>query len=409
MLIYNLVVSLYGCVIHLAALKKEKAKQWVNGRKRWREFYSEKLEPFKSKQKIWIHCASYGEFEQGRPLIEAIRKKYPDKIIVLTFFSPSGFEAFKSWPGADVIGYLPLDSGTNSKDFLEIVKPETAIFIKYEFWLHYLKQLREAGIRTYLVSAVFKPHHPFFKPYGGIFRKSLSAFNKLFIQDEASGKLLESIGIKNYEVSGDTRYDRVTEIANSFQGNDEITKFKGSSMLIIAGSTWPKDEELLMSVYGNFKKRNCKLIIAPHEIDESHIANIETAVSNSGFTYSLFTEGINYSADILIVNTIGMLSRIYFHADVAYIGGGFNSGIHNTLEPAAFGVPVVFYGDDKDRFNEVTELKKYRFAQQVNNQAELSNVMNNYLFNESKTELKEKIRDFVKARSKTTERILESI
>ena len=197
MFLYNLVIFLYGFVIKLSSINKLKAKQWVNGRKNWREHLTKKISVLNSKNILWVHCASYGEFEQGRPLIEAIKKKHPHYKIVLSFFSPSGFEVFKDWSGADVICYLPLDTKNNARDFINIVKPNASLFIKYEFWLNFLFELKKQNIPTYLVSAVFKPHHPFFRWYGKIFKNSLSAFNKLFIQDEVSGNLLKKIGVTN--------------------------------------------------------------------------------------------------------------------------------------------------------------------------------------------------------------------
>ena len=220
--LYNFVILLYGFGVKIVALRKTKAKQWVNGRKNWQIQLTQKINNLPSVKLIWIHCASYGEFEQGRTLIESIKKNYPAYKLVLTFFSPSGYEAFKDWKGADIICYLPLDTKTNANQFLEIVKPQYAIFIKYEFWLNFLKALKQKNIPTYLVSAVFKPHHLFFRWYGGAFRKSLKTFTTLFIQDSNSAKLLDSINIKNYQVSGDTRFDRVIEIKNNFKDRKSV-------------------------------------------------------------------------------------------------------------------------------------------------------------------------------------------
>ncbi|HEX7415374.1 MAG TPA: glycosyltransferase N-terminal domain-containing protein, partial [Bacteroidia bacterium] len=228
MWLYNTVILLYGLVIKIASVKKAKAKFWVNGRKNWREILSAKVSKLNTSPLVWIHCASYGEFEQGRPLIEAIKKKHPDYKILVSFFSPSGYEAFKDWEGADIICYLPLDTKRNANDFIDILKPKLVIFIKYEFWINFLFQLKEKNIPTYLVSAVFKPHHPFFKWYGHIFRKSLKTFNKLLIQDTNSGELLKSIGVTNYEVCGDTRFDRVIEIKQNFKPIPQIEAFKGT-------------------------------------------------------------------------------------------------------------------------------------------------------------------------------------
>jgi len=217
MFLYNLIVRLYGLVILIASLRQTKAKQWVTGRRNWKADLLKRITELKSNKKIWVHCASYGELEQGRPLIEAIRRKHPDYVIILSFFSPSGYEAFKDWPGADLICYLPLDTRSNAKDFIKIVNPKVVLFIKYEFWVNFLFRLKKQNIPTFLVSAVFKPHHPFFRWYGGVFRRSLATFTELFIQDEASAKLLDSISVKNYEICGDTRFDRVMEIKEKFR------------------------------------------------------------------------------------------------------------------------------------------------------------------------------------------------
>jgi 3-deoxy-D-manno-octulosonic-acid transferase len=409
MLIYSLVVYLYGIVIKLAALRKTKAKQWVNGRRNWREISKQKLAPFAGKELSWVHCASYGEFEQGRPLIESLKKKYPERIILLTFFSPSGYEAFQKWEGAEVILYLPLDSAKTARDFLQIAKPSDAIFIKYEFWLHYLKELQKNNVRTYLVSAVFKPHHPFFKWYGKIFRDSLKAFDKLFIQDEGSANLLKSIGINNYEICGDTRFDRVLQIKNSFTGFPEIQNFKNNHRVIIAGSTWSGDEDLILSAFALMDKKKYKLILAPHEVDEVSAAETKDRIEKAGFSYSFYTKGIDEQNSILVLDTIGMLSKIYLYADCAYIGGGFNGGLHNTLEPAVFGAPVIFYGDDKDRYNEVTELKKLGYARAVQNDEELARAVENYCESSTALQLRESIRQFVEDRARSTELILKSI
>jgi len=407
MVIYNLVVLLYGFVIKLASVKKIKARQWVEGRKDWRNFYSAKLEQLQSGNVIWFHCASYGEFEQGRPLIEAVKNKYPDYKIVLTFFSPSGYEAFKNWTGADIIGYLPLDTARNAEDFIKIVKPKVAIFIKYEFWVNFLNELRNQNVRTYLVSAVFKKHHPFFKWYGGIFRKSLQTFNKLFIQDKASGNLLETIGIKNYEVSGDTRFDRVLQIKQNFTEINEIKNFRGNSSLIVAGSTWPKDEELILKTFTKLINQNVKLVIAPHEVDEMHIRQLEERLKENGFAYSLYTGQINPASRVLVLNTIGLLSRTYYYADGAYVGGGFSDGLHNTLEPAVYGIPVTFTGSDYVKYNEAVEMLELNIATLVHNEDELATAFSQFISDKTfRNEVKEKLSQYFETHSKTTEKIL---
>jgi len=382
MFIYNLVILLYGFVIKLASLRKIKARQWVNGRKNWREVYKNKISKLSSAERIWIHCASYGEFEQGRPLIDAIKKKHPSYKIILTFFSPSGYEAFKDWSGADMICYLPLDTKSNAADFIKIVKPKTAIFIKYEFWVNFLFELKAQKIPVYLVSAIFKPHHPFFRWYGGLFRRSLETFNILFLQDKNSAKLLDSINIKNYEVCGDTRFDRVLEVKKNFQEIQKIKEFKGNGKLIIAGSTWPKDEELVLNTYNKLKNEDIKLIIVPHEVDDNSIKETASKIEQLNFNYSLYTETTKPESKILVLNAMGLLSKTYFYADVAYIGGGFNNGLHNCLEASVYGVPVTFYGVEYLNYNEAVELIKLGAGISVKNEEELFNAFDLFLKDE---------------------------
>ena len=381
MIIYNLVILLYGLVIRIASVKNSKAKFWVDGRKHWRKELSQKIENKKGGKKVWVHCASLGEFEQGRPLMEAIKKKYPDYKIILTFFSPSGFEGSKDYNGADIISYLPLDTRSNAKDFIEIVKPDFAIFIKYEFWINFLNEMKRAKINSYLVSAVFKNHHPFFKWYGGIFVRSLQAFKTLFVQDENSSNLLNSIGYNNVEITGDTRFDRVLEIKSNFKPIPEIEAFKGNNKLIIAGSTWSDDDDIVISTFKKLNGHNIKLIIAPHEIDDKSIEEIIIKLRKYQLDFSLFTDGVKNECNVLILNTMGMLSRSYFYADFAYIGGGFNDGIHNILEPAVYCIPVIFYGKDFSKFNEAIELVKMGCAFNVLSEEELIKSCNNLLQN----------------------------
>ncbi|MBL7911000.1 MAG: 3-deoxy-D-manno-octulosonic acid transferase [Bacteroidia bacterium] len=410
MFLYNLVIYLYGLVIKLASINKLKAKQWVTGRKNWRENLCKKIAMLNSGNVLWVHCASYGEFEQGRPLIEAIKKEHPGYKIVLSFFSPSGYEAFKDWRGADLICYLPLDTKKNARDFISIVKPKASIFIKYEFWLNFLFELKKHNIPTYLVSAVFKPHHPFFRWYGGIFRRSLNTFNKLFIQDEASGKLLEKIDIKNYEVCGDTRFDRVIEVKENFKEIEQLKDFKGNKKLIIAGSTWAKDEELVLKTFLQLKDKKIKLVIVPHDIDEKYVNETVHKVKTAGLTFSLFTDKINNDDEVLIVNVMGLLSKIYFYADCSYIGGGFNSGLHNSLEPAVYGKPVTFYGKDYVKFNEAVDLINMGAAKVVEDETDLLKTFNLFLSDTfDHHQLTNKLQAYFKTNSNTTNKVLPSI
>ncbi|MHB8260409.1 MAG: 3-deoxy-D-manno-octulosonic acid transferase [Bacteroidia bacterium] len=423
MWLYNTVILLYGLVIKIASVKKAKAKFWVNGRKNWREILSAKVSKLNNAPLVWIHCASYGEFEQGRPLIEAIKQsrakriheykkehneetnKHPDYKILVSFFSPSGYEAFKDWQGADIICYLPLDTKRNGNDFIDILKPKLVIFIKYEFWINFLFQLREKKIPTYLVSAVFKPHHPFFKWYGYIFRKSLKTFNKLLLQDDKSGELLKSIGITNYEVCGDTRFDRVLEIKQNFKPIPQIEAFKGNSQLIIAGSTWAKDEDLVLNAFAHLKEGNIKLVLVPHNIDDNHIKEILAKLKQHQLSYSLYTGMLNAEAQVLVVNTMGLLAKMYHYANCAYIGGGFNGGLHNTLEAAVYGIPLTFYGDDYTHYNEAVDLIKLGAAINITTADELADSFNTFL-NNPPNELKEKLSLYFETHANVSAKVL---
>lgn len=412
MIIYNLLIRLYALLIRIASLRQLKAQQWVRGRKNWRGNLEVKLKAMSASKKVWVHCASYGEFEQGRPIIEAIGKKHPDHKIILTFFSPSGYEAFKDWTGADLICYLPLDTKTNAKDFIELVNPKVVIFIKYEFWLNFLFRLKKQSIPTYLVSAVFKPHHPFFRWYGSIFRRSLNTFEELFIQDENSGKLLEDIGIKNYEICGDTRFDRVLEIKKEFKTIPYFETYCGSAPVLIAGSTWPKDEELLIESFLKSKIPDFKLILVPHSVDEKSISNVRSLLEKNELTYSLYSEQKpELKTNVLIVDAMGLLSKIYHYASVAYIGGGFNSGIHNILEPAVYLKPVMFYGgDDYHKFNEAIDLLNMGAAINVADTVQLQNALNVWISNKNETkEIESKLHAYFQKNSGTTERVLNFI
>jgi 3-deoxy-D-manno-octulosonic-acid transferase len=315
-------------------------------------------------------------------LAEALIDKYPEHLIVLTFFSPSGYEPFRNWPGAAVVCYLPLDTKKNARDFLSIVQPSAAVFIKYEFWVNFLFALKSRGIKTYLVSAVFKPHHPFFRYYGGIFRRSLGAFTRLMVQEEASARLLESIGITNCEVCGDTRYDRVLEIKSGFREIPVVRDFKGSARLIVAGSTWPGDEALVLDAFARLNDKEVKLLVAPHNVDERSIRDTIGRINEKGLSYSLFSSPAQNNASIMVMDAMGILSRAYYYGDCAYVGGGFNNGLHNTIEPAVYGIPVIFYGNDYNRYNEAADLVSIGAARNVNSAKELDEALKTFLYNQ---------------------------
>ncbi|TAJ14888.1 3-deoxy-D-manno-octulosonic acid transferase [Marinilabiliaceae bacterium JC017] len=348
--LYNIGIGLMTAGLKLAAIFNEKARLLVNGRKQlWRDLETAAVDG----PTIWVHAASLGEFEQGRPLIEAIKKKHPEKKIVLTFFSPSGYEIRKDYELADYVFYLPADTQRKARKFIEKINPEVVFFIKYEFWYHFLTQLKRKNIPVYGVSVIFRSSQAFFKWYGGWFRRMLKAFEYFYVQDEVSGQLLNKIGLKNYTVAGDTRFDRVAEIAAASKEIDLAKQFAGESKVIVAGSTWPGDEKILLK-YINEVKEDVKLIIAPHVIGEEHIKQIEAGLQVKTFRYTNAPENPQ-DYKVMIVNTMGMLSAIYKYGQVAYIGGGFGSGIHNTLEAATYSMPVIF-GPNYKKYKEACDL-----------------------------------------------------
>ncbi|PWD97979.1 3-deoxy-D-manno-octulosonic acid transferase [Marinilabilia rubra] len=349
--LYTFGIHLFSFVLWLVSPFNEKARLLREGRKS----VLEKLKELNGDSVVWVHCASLGEFEQGRPVIEALKSKHPGKKILLTFFSPSGYEVRKNYDQADVVCYLPADTPRNARWFVKLANPEVAIFIKYEFWPNFFRSLRQSSVPVYSASSIFRKDQIFFKWYGSWFRKTLSMVRKFYVQDKESGELLDSIGINAYKVVGDTRFDRVTSIVNSARDVLLAELFAaGSEFVIVAGSTWPADEDILIQ-YINQTPEHVKLIIAPHEVHESHVQQIVSKLSVSFFRYTEGEKADSSSAKVMIVDTIGLLSAIYRYGHVAYIGGGFGKGIHNTLEAATYGIPVLF-GPRYHKFKEAKDL-----------------------------------------------------
>lgn len=326
----------------------------------------------KSDQTIWFHCASLGEFEQGRPIIEKIKSQYPNYKIVLTFFSPSGYEIRKNYALADVVTYLPLDTKSNAKKFINIIRPQLAVFVKYEFWPNILNELKEQKIETILVSGIFRKNQAFFKPYGGWMRKSLHAFSHFFLQNKESFELMQNIEFENLTLSGDTRFDRVYEITQQDNHLQFIEDFVQNKYTLVAGSTWPKDEKYLVNYINFHASENEKIIIAPHNINAKTIGELKKSIQK---TTTLFSDKIkNNNAQVFIVDTIGILTKVYNYADAAYIGGGLENGIHNILEPATFGVPLII-GPNYKKFQEAIDLVKIKACKVINN----NEALNSYL------------------------------
>lgn len=348
---YTIFLNVYIAGIKVLSFWNPKARLWIAGRK---NFPAINFTHSADTKIVWMHCASLGEFEQGRPVIENLKKQYSAIKIVLSFFSPSGYEIQKKYSGADAIFYLPVDSKANAKKLIEVIKPSLVIWVKYEYWFYYLKELKQQNIPVLLVSGIFRNSQPFFKWYGRNWKKILQSFTHFFVQDEASRKLLTRISIdKNVTVSGDTRFDRVIEVAEKFEHIPLIQQFCGNSKIIVAGSTWEDDEaELIHYVKAN---PQIKFIIAPHEIDVENLKDVQKEFAGSIF-YSELAKNQQTTANVLIIDNVGMLSRLYHYADITYVGGGFgDDGVHNVLEAAVYGKPVI-YGPEFEKFLEAIEL-----------------------------------------------------
>lgn len=367
-ILYSAGIFFYFILIKIASLFNEKAKQFVNGRKNWKSNLQNKID--KNAQYIWFHCASLGEFEQGRPVIEEVKNKFPEYKIILTFFSPSGYEIRKNYDGADIICYLPIDTKKNAKEFIAVVKPEKVFFIKYEFWYYYINEIRKQNVPLYIFSAIFRKNQHFFKntPWGKWYRKALFKFEHFFVQNKESAQLLKTIGLSNISVAGDTRFDRVASIAKVAKKIPIVDKFKNNTPLIVAGSTWRPDEELLVEFINQSK--NTKFIIAPHEVTDSNINRVLQLLKRPAISFSNINEKDIHNYDVLIIDSIGLLSSLYQYGSIAYIGGGFGVGIHNILEAATFGMPIVI-GPNFKKFKEATDLSSQGGVFSITNYDEL--------------------------------------
>ena len=372
LLLYDLFLKLYPLGIRIAAIWNHKAKLWIKGRKKFPSVNAGKNET------VWMHCASLGEFEQGRPLIEEIRRDYPGSMIVITFFSPSGYEIQKNYKGADHIFYLPADSRANAKEFIRRIQPRLVLWVKYEYWYYYLNELKRKKIPALLISGSFRKDQPFFKWYGNFWKKMLGCFTYFFLQNNRSKNLLESIDIKNATVSGDTRFDRVITIAENCDELPWIKEFCGDDKVIVAGSTWEDDE----AEWVHYAKKNVdiKFIIAPHEVDKENLADVKKAFKGS-ILYSELNEFTIETTNVIIIDNIGMLSRLYKYADITYVGGGFGEdGLHNILEAAVYGKPVIF-GPVFEKNFEAQELIECGGGITIENALELEKVLDHLLKN----------------------------
>lgn len=376
--IYNIIVQIADFLLKIIAVFHPKIKLFIEGRKSVFEILQDKINPID--KIIWFHAASLGEYEQGLPVIEKIKEKYPEHKILLSFFSPSGYEVRKNNTTADITIYLPLDTKKNVSRFFKLVHPEMVFFIKYEFWPNYLNKLNELKTPTYLVSGVFRENQIFFKWYGEFYRKALDAFTYFFVQNESSKKLLLKLNKNNVAVSGDTRFDRVVSILEKNNNLDFIEEFKNNTLTIVIGSSWPKDEYLLTSFINNYNGK-IKFIIAPHNINKEQILTLKSSISKKSVLYSERSSENLSDYDVFIVDTVGILTKIYSYADIAYVGGGFgNPGVHNILEPATFGIPIVI-GPNFYHFAEATALINLGGCISINNVDELNDTLSNLISN----------------------------
>ncbi len=403
---YNIGIQLMTLGIRIAALFSHKARLWCRGRKGIFRDMASRIDP--NAPTAWFHAASLGEFEQGRPVIDAFRQQHPEYKILITFFSPSGYEVRKNFAGADYIFYLPADTPRNARRFMKIVQPRVAVFIKYEFWANYLRLLRKSNARVFIISAVFFKESIFFKPWGGFYRRLLGCFDRIFVQDKKSVELLEKIGIHTAAAAGDTRFDRVYSIASQAREIPEIAVFATScKKVLVAGSTWSPDEELLLELVR--KHADMKFIIAPHEIEPERIDRFIAAARRPALRYTQLTPASDLAgAEILVIDTIGILSSVYRYGHLAYIGGGFGVGIHNILEAATYGLPLVF-GPNYEKFKEARNLVALGGAVSINGGEQLEawlRLLDNSVEYDSAAAT---CRDYVKNNRGATEIIMHSV
>lgn len=370
---YSLGIYLMALGVRVAALFKEKLRKMVQGhRATW-----QMLRALSGKDTyVWFHAASLGEFEQGRPLMERLRREHPEKKILLTFFSPSGYEVRKNYDGADLVCYLPFDTPLNARRFVKLARPEAAFFIKYEFWRNYIEVLYKRGIPCYSVSSIFRENQIFFRPYGRGYARCLSRMTHLFVQNETSRRLLQGIGVTNVDVVGDTRFDRVLDIRNAAKPLPLAERFAGCWKVLVAGSSWPQDEEIIIPYFN--KHPNLKLVLAPHVVSEEHLQAIERQLARPTLRYSKATPKAVAEADCLIIDCYGLLSSIYRYASMAYVGGGFGVGIHNVPEAAVYGIPVII-GPNNKKFREAQALLRCGGCKEIAGTADFEQIMDAWL------------------------------
>jgi 3-deoxy-D-manno-octulosonic-acid transferase len=404
-LVYNIFIWAYAFGIRLAARFNSKARLWVHGRADIFSTISSAIP--KDEKIIWFHCASLGEFEQGRPVLEAFRKQFKEYKIVLTFFSPSGYEVRKNYQQADYVFYLPIDTPQNARKFIALTHPRLAVFVKYEFWFNYLNELSLNKIPLLMISVIFRPSQHFFKPWGWWFRKQLQKVTYFFVQNEVSKTLLTSVKVFHAEVSGDTRFDRVMQLASEEKELPVFEKFADSFPLLIAGSTWPADEDILKALLLQSKQK-FKLVLAPHIVGTAHIQQLlEKFSEQKPVLFSAISKTSSIESRVLIIDSIGMLSHIYRYGKIVYIGGGFGAGIHNVLEAATYGLPVIF-GPNYQRFQEAVELSQSGGGFPINSSENCLEVFNRLMEDETLLQQSSTIaRNYVVENAGATANILE--
>ena len=392
-LLYNIFVSLAIVIIKLLALFNKKLNLFVKGRRN--VFKDLDIQLSDKNNVIWFHSASLGEFEQGIPIIEKLKEHYPNYKILVTFFSPSGYEVRKNYPLADCVTYLPFDTYNNAKKFIAKVNPKLAVFIKYEFWPNFLKVLKDTNTPTILVSGIFRENQLFFKGYGGFYRKALQSFTHFFVQNKLSKNLLSNIGYTNVNVSGDTRFDRVNGIVKQREELAFIKAFSKDKLTLIAGSTWPEDEALIVNYINNKATENERFIIAPHNIKEEAILQLKKSIKKTVYRYSDTQK--TQTAQVLIIDSIGLLTSIYAYATLAYVGGGFNkSGIHNILEPATYGVPIII-GPNYSKFKEAYDLIATKSCHSINSEDTFNKILSTLIKNPNLIKSEgQKTKDYIK-------------
>lgn len=409
LVIYNIALALYGLLLRLLAPFVPKAAAWVAGRRGLLAHIRQTIGT-DATPRVWFHCASLGEFEQGRPLLEAYRKAHPDTKLVLTFFSPSGYEIRKNWPGADYIFYLPLDTRGNARAFLDVVQPRLVVFVKYEFWYHFLNETHRRGIPAIVVSAIFRTEQVFFQPWGGFFRRILTRFAHIFTQNEASAELLRNIGLTQVCVAGDTRFDTVVATAAALPRALPIVDafVADGAPVLVVGSSWPEDLPALTPLLRRYQN-DLRVLVAPHEISETNLRLVEEALPGQVVRYSQADAATVAQARILLFDNVGLLSQLYRFGQYAYIGGAFGKGLHNTLEAAAFGLPL-FFGPTYAKFQEAVELVALKCAFPVQNAAELEAAFTYLWHNEdARLRLQDATLDYVHGQAGATRTIMAAL